>query len=155
MKYWTDSSRDPLRVVLSGSRTSDTSGDETDASQGRRRVRCKKTYRMKKVYAATEVGRFFVTGATDAANMPSHFYCQLCRKNVSVLTHGHHEVLRLLSGGVVILLATSVCALRHLGGASWIFMEIHCQRRSWSGRGRAFGRVIWLCVIKSTHSQRT
>ena len=78
--------------------TSDTSGDETDASQGRRRVRCKKTYRMKKVYAATEVGRFFVTGATDAANMPSHFYCRLCRKNVSVLTHGHHEVLRHYQG---------------------------------------------------------
>ena len=53
---------------------------------------------MKKVYAATEVGRFFVTGATDAANMPSHFYCRLCRKNVSVLTHGHHEVLRHYQG---------------------------------------------------------
>ena len=78
--------------------TSDTSGDETDASQGRRKVRCKKTYRMKKVYAATEVGRFFVTGATDAANMPSHFCCRLCRKNVSVLTHGHHEVLRHYQG---------------------------------------------------------
>ena len=35
-----------------------------------------------------------MTGASDAANMPSHFYCRLCRKNVSVLTHGHHEVLR-------------------------------------------------------------
>ena len=48
---------------------------------------------MNKVYAATELGKFFVTGPSDAANMPSHFYCRLCRKNVSVLTHGHHEVL--------------------------------------------------------------
>ena len=78
--------------------TSDTSGDETDASQGRRKILSKKTYRMKKVYAATELGRFFVTGASDAANMPSHFYCRLCRKNVSVLTHGHHEVLRHFQG---------------------------------------------------------
>ena len=78
--------------------TSDTSGDETDASQGRRKILSKKTYRMKKVYAATEFGRFFVTGASDAANMPSHFYCRLCRKNVSVLTHGHHEVLRHFQG---------------------------------------------------------
>ena len=78
--------------------TSDTSGDEIDASQGRRKVLSKKTYRMKKVYAATELGRFFVTGPSDGANMPSHFYCRLCWKNVSVLTHGHHEVLRHFQG---------------------------------------------------------
>ena len=78
--------------------TSDTTEDETDASQGRRKVLSKKTYRMKKVYAATELGRFFVTGPSDAADLPSHFYCRLCRKNVSVLTHGHHEVLRHFQG---------------------------------------------------------
>ena len=78
--------------------TSDTSGDETYASQGRRKVLSKKTFGMKKVFAATELGRFFVTGSSDAANMPSHFYCRLCRKNVSVLTHGHHEVLRHFQG---------------------------------------------------------
>ena len=78
--------------------TSETSGGETDASQGHRNVLSKKTYRMKKLYAATELGRFFVTGPLDAVNMPSHFYCRLCRKNVSVLTHGHHEVLRHFQG---------------------------------------------------------
>ena len=86
-------SQSPQRVEMS-----DTSGDETDASQGRRKVLSKKTYRMKKVYAATELGRFFVTGPSDAAKMPSHFYCRLCKKNVSVLTHGHHEVLRHFQG---------------------------------------------------------
>ena len=86
-------SQSPQRVE-----TSDTSGDETDASQGRRKVLSKKTYRMKKVYAATELGMFFVTGPSDAANMPSHFYCRLCKKNVSVLFHGHHEVLRHFQG---------------------------------------------------------
>ena len=49
---------------------------------------------MRKVYAATELGRFFETGPSDAANMPNHFYYRVCRKNFSVLTHGHHEVLR-------------------------------------------------------------
>ena len=39
-----------------------------------------------------------MTGPSEAANMPSHFYCRLCRKNVSVLTHGHHEVLRHFQG---------------------------------------------------------
>ena len=38
---------------------SNTRGDETDASQGRRKVLSKKTYLMKKVYVATELGRFF------------------------------------------------------------------------------------------------
>ena len=77
---------------------SDTSGDETDASQGRQKILSRKTFRMKKVYAATELGRFFVTGPIDAANMPSHFYCWVCRNNGSVLTHGHHEVLRYFQG---------------------------------------------------------
>ena len=54
---------------------------------------------MKKVYAATELGRFFVTRPADAANMPSHFYCRLSRKNASVLTLGHDEVLQHFHGG--------------------------------------------------------
>ena len=86
-------SQSPQRIE-----TSDTSGDETDASEGHRKVLAKKTYRMKKIYEATELGRFFVTGPLDAVNMPIHFYCRLCRKNVSVLTHGHHEALRHFQG---------------------------------------------------------
>ena len=53
---------------------------------------------MKKVYAATEFGKFFVTGPSNAADMPSHFYCRVCQMNVSVLTHGHHEMLRHFQG---------------------------------------------------------
>ena len=85
--------RSPQRIE-----TSDTSGDEIDASKGRRKILSKKTFRMKKVYAATELGRFFETRPSDAANMPSQFYCRVCRKIVSVLTHGHHEVLRHFPG---------------------------------------------------------
>ena len=54
----------------------------------------KRTFKMKKVWGTNEVGRFFVTGATDAAGKPSHFYCRFCRKDVSVLAHGPHEILR-------------------------------------------------------------
>ena len=74
--------------------TSDSSADESEASHSRRRVRLKRTFKMKKVWGANEVGQFFVTGATDAAGKPSHFYCRVCRKDVSVLTHGPHEILR-------------------------------------------------------------
>ena len=78
--------------------TSDSSADESEASNSRRRVRLKRTFKMKKVWGANEVGQFFVTGATDAAGKPSHFYCRVCRKDVSVLTHGPHEILRNYQG---------------------------------------------------------
>ena len=39
------------------------------------------------------MGQFFVTGATDAAGKPSHFSCRVCQKDVSVFTHGPHEIL--------------------------------------------------------------
>ena len=44
------------------------------------------------------MGQFLVTGATDAAGKPSHFYCRVCRKYVLVLTHGLHEILRHYQG---------------------------------------------------------
>ena len=53
---------------------------------------------MRKAWGMSDVGRFFVTGPTDVATKPSHFYCRICRKDVSVLTHGHHEILRHLQG---------------------------------------------------------
>ena len=74
--------------------TSYSSADELQASHSRRRMRSKRTFKKKKVWGANEVGQFFVTGANDAAGKPSHFYCRVCRKDVSVLTHGAHEILR-------------------------------------------------------------
>ena len=85
-------------AVPHASQTSDTSGDETDVSEPRRRVRRKKTFKMKKVWGASELGCFFMTGPTDASGKPSHFYCRLCRKDVSVLTHGTREILRHYQG---------------------------------------------------------
>ena len=78
--------------------TSDTSGDESDIGGPRRRLRSKTAYKMKKAWGMSDVGRYFVTGPTDIATKPSHFYCRNCRKDVSVLTHGHHEILRHFQG---------------------------------------------------------
>ena len=78
--------------------TSDSSADESEASHSRCRVRSKRTFKMKKVWGTNEVGQFFVTGATEAAGKPSHFYCRVCRKDVSVLTLGPHENLRHYQG---------------------------------------------------------
>ena len=58
--------------------TTDTSGEETDTSQPRRRVRSKRTFKMKKSYATSELAQFFVTGPTDASTKLSEFYCRLC-----------------------------------------------------------------------------
>ena len=80
-------SRSPERVE-----TSETSGNETDTSKGRRKILSEETFRMKKVYVAAELGRSFVTRPSDNANMLTHFYVRVCPKNVSVLTLGYHEV---------------------------------------------------------------
>ena len=88
----------PFRVLPRLADTTDTSGDESDAGEPRRRLRSKKTYKMKRAWGTSDVGQFFVTGPTDVATKPSHFYCRNCRKDVSVLTHGHHEILRHFQG---------------------------------------------------------
>ena len=58
----------------------------------------KKTCKMKKVWGVGDVGKFFVTGLTDVATKLSHFYCRICRNEVSVLTRGHHEIFRHFQG---------------------------------------------------------
>ena len=77
--------------------TKDSSADESEASHSRRRVRSKRTFKMKKVWGRTKWVTS-VTGATDAAGKPSYFYCRVCRKDVPVLTHGPHEILRHYQG---------------------------------------------------------
>ena len=88
----------PSRALPRLSDTTDTSGDESDIGATRRRLCSKETYKMKKVCRTSDVGRFFVAGPTDFATKPSHFYCRICRKDESVLTHGHHEILRHFQG---------------------------------------------------------
>ena len=78
--------------------TSDTSGDESKSSQPRQRLRSDQTYKMNRVWWAEEMGRFFVTCTIDANRKPSHFYCCVYSKDVSVLTHGLHEILRQFQG---------------------------------------------------------
>ena len=78
--------------------TTDTCRKETDTSQPRRRVRSKRTFKMKKSNATKELARFFVTGVTDVSTKLSEFYCWVYRKDVSVLTHGSSEVLQHFQG---------------------------------------------------------
>ena len=53
--------------------TTDTSGENTDVEQPRRRVRSRRTFKLKKGYAVGELAQFFVTGPKDAANKLSEF----------------------------------------------------------------------------------
>ena len=78
--------------------TTDTSGEDTDVDQPRRRMRSRLTFKMKKGYAVGELAQFFVTGPNDAANKLSEFYCRVCRKDVCVLTHGGYEIIRHFQG---------------------------------------------------------
>ena len=78
--------------------TSSTSGEDTDSSQSRRRLRSKRTFKTKKSHTTNELARFCVTGPTDASTKLSEFNCRICRKDVSVLTHGSSEVRRHFQG---------------------------------------------------------
>ena len=73
---------------------SDTSGDEDDMVEPRRRMRSKRSYKMKRAWGTSDVARFFVTRLTDVATKASYFYCRICRKDVSVMTHCQHKTLR-------------------------------------------------------------
>ena len=61
----------PSRALPRLGDTTVTSGDESDAGEPRRRLRSKKTYKMKRAWGTSDVGRFFVTGSTDVATKPS------------------------------------------------------------------------------------
>ena len=74
--------------------TMDTSEEDTDVDQPRRRVRSRHTFKREKGFAVGELAQFFFTGPTDAANKLSEFFCRVCRKDVSVLTHGGYEIIR-------------------------------------------------------------
>ena len=78
--------------------TTDSSGEDTDIEQPRRRVRSRRTFKMKKGYAVGELPLFLVTGPTDAANKMNEFCCRVCRKDVSVLTHGGYKIIRHFQG---------------------------------------------------------
>ena len=83
----------PSMLRLPAAEITDTNGEETNTSQPWRRVRSKRSFKMKKSYATDELARLFLTGPTDASTELSEFYCRICRKNVSVLTHGRSEIL--------------------------------------------------------------
>ena len=53
---------------------------------------------FKDAWEAFDGGQFLVTGPRDVATKPSHFYCRVCRKDLSVLTHYPHEILRHFQG---------------------------------------------------------
>ena len=72
----------PSRALPRLGDTTDTNGDQSDAGEPRRRLRSKKTYKMKRAWGTSDVGRFFVTGPTDVATKPSHFYCRMSQGRV-------------------------------------------------------------------------
>ena len=61
------------RIVPHTFETTDINGNEMEGSEPRRGVRSKRTFNLKKMWGADELGRFFATGPTDASGKPSHF----------------------------------------------------------------------------------
>ena len=104
--------------------TSDTSGDEADSSEGRRKILSKKKFRMKKMYAATDLGRFFVTEPSEAANMASRFFAGCAGK---LCLCSHMDIMKCcgISGAVITLPVITASVWKYLGGACWTSTEIY------------------------------
>ena len=58
----------PSRPVIE---TTDTTGDESNNSPSKKKVRSKKTCKMKKAWSSDELARLCVTGPTDLVAKPS------------------------------------------------------------------------------------
>ena len=73
--------------------------DHSDMSDdGRCKILSKKNFPKEEKHRGSELGKFFVTGPTVAVEKPSQSCCRVCRKDVLVLTNGHHELLRRFQG---------------------------------------------------------
>ena len=97
---------------------------------------------MKKVWGANEVGQFLVTGATDAAGKLSRFFCRVCRKDFSVLTHGLLEILRHYQG-VKHFARDQRLRLETPGWRVLDFEGNPLVRVSWSGDKSTSFEVLW------------
>ena len=84
-----------------------------------------------------DVGQFSMTGPTDVAIKPSHFYCRICRKDVSVLTHGQHEIWRHFQGSRHFP-RINVGGWRRQAGKCWIMRGLSWLLRKWSDSGREY-----------------
>ena len=77
-------SQAPSHAVRRSADNIETSGDESNTSRRKRESLPQRTFEMKEAWASEELPRFFVTGQTEPVNKPSHFYCQVCCRDVSV-----------------------------------------------------------------------
>ena len=109
--------------------TRDTSGEDTDIDQPRRRGRSRRTFNLKKGYNVGEPVQFFVTGPTDTANKLSEFYCRVCRRmcpfslTEDTRTSGTFK-------DTAISLATNGFASRHLVDGCWTSTATHSPKTS-------------------------
>ena len=73
-------------------------GDEFDMGEPRWWMPPKRTQKLKEAWGASDVDPFSVNGPSGVSTKPSLFYCRICRKDVSLLIHGHHEFLSHFQG---------------------------------------------------------
>ena len=118
----------------------------------RRKVLSKWTHRMKNTWASDEVAPLFVTGPTDSVANPSHFYCPLCRRDVTVLSHGSFECLRHYQVTKHLQRPRLTSRDAWVEGARFQW-KTHARRRSWASASQ--DHEDYLCgVIESILSVR-
>ena len=104
--------------LLRNLETSNMSGDETDTSKMCRKILSRKSFRMKKVNGASEIGRFFVTTPTDTVNKPTSQATSFAGFAEKMFQSSHVGIMKWcgISKGLPILRVIKICTLKHLGG---------------------------------------
>ena len=115
--------------------TTDTSGEDSDVEQPRRRVRSRRTFEMKNGYAVGELAQFFVTGPTDAANKLSEFFARCAGRMFLYVRTGSTKSSDIFRD-TAIFLAISDFASRHLVGGCWILTGTRSLKTSSKGSGK-------------------
>ena len=119
--------------------TMDTSGEDTDTSQPRRRVRSKRIFKMKKSYATDELTRFFVTGPRYAKK--TYLYSPMAAKR----SYGNSNWSGTSRG-------INASGLRLLDGAFLVSTAILWLKMSWRGNVTKFCGLPYLFGTESTRS---
>ena len=114
--------------------TTATSRNESVISPRKKESLVEKTYKMKKAWASDELLRLFVTSPTDHVGNPSRFCCQICQRDVSVLTHGSFGILWHYQGAYYcamdqcLVLETPGCRVLDFSGKTLLDEKVEPQR---------------------------
>ena len=144
----------PSRVNPRLGDTSDTSGDESDMGEPRRRLRSKRTYKMKKSWGRVMLGSFLWLGPQILRQNPvisiAEVVARTCLCWLMVTTS-----FCCTSRAANIFTATNVWGWRRQAWKCWIMRGMPWVQQKWSASVKKQWRTLWSWETGGTHFRKT